>query len=166
MAYEKTRNRTQYRYSGVYPWWRPDKKIFPYYRPFMRGAHWCIVVGHMWLNKQFSCRWYEKPCEITRIRHFFSLCETVKNVKNNTFIVKMLRELSVIMVKEWELYGNCSIHYSDVIMNAMASQITGVSIVYSAVSSGAYQRKHQSPRYWPLCGVFTYDRWIPRTKGQ
>ena len=35
-------------------------------------------------------------------------------------------------------------HYSDVIMNAMASQITGVSLVYSTVCSGADQRKHQS----------------------
>ena len=33
---------------------------------------------------------------------------------------------------------------SDVIINAMASQITGVSIVYSTVCSGADQRKHQS----------------------
>ena len=29
-------------------------------------------------------------------------------------------------------------------MGAMASQITGISIVYSAVCSGADQRKHQS----------------------
>ena len=36
-------------------------------------------------------------------------------------------------------------HYNDVIMRAIASQITGVSIVCSAVCSGAYQRKHQSP---------------------
>ena len=35
-------------------------------------------------------------------------------------------------------------HYSDVIMGVMASWITGVSIVYSNVSSGADQRKHQS----------------------
>ena len=35
-------------------------------------------------------------------------------------------------------------HYSDVIMNAMASQITGVSIVYSTVCLGADQRKYQS----------------------
>ena len=35
-------------------------------------------------------------------------------------------------------------HYSDVIMGAMASQITGVSIVYSTVCSDANQRKHQS----------------------
>ena len=34
--------------------------------------------------------------------------------------------------------------YSDIIMSAMASQITGVSIVCSTVCSGADQRKHQS----------------------
>ena len=35
-------------------------------------------------------------------------------------------------------------HYDDVIMTTMASQITSLTIVYSAVYSGAYQRKHQS----------------------
>ena len=35
-------------------------------------------------------------------------------------------------------------HYSDVIMGAMASKITNLMIVYTAVYSGADQRKHQS----------------------
>ena len=35
-------------------------------------------------------------------------------------------------------------HYSDVIMGAMASQITSLTIVYSTVCPGADQRKHQS----------------------
>ena len=35
-------------------------------------------------------------------------------------------------------------HYSDVIMSAMASQITGVPIVCTAVCSGADKIKHQS----------------------
>ena len=35
-------------------------------------------------------------------------------------------------------------YYNDVVMSVMASQITGVSIVYSTVCSGADQRKHQS----------------------
>ena len=35
-------------------------------------------------------------------------------------------------------------YYSDVIMNAMASQITGPWIVYPTVCSGAEQRKHRS----------------------
>ena len=58
-------------------------------------------------------------------------------------------------------------HYSDVMMSVMGSQITSVSIVYSIVSPGGDQRKHQSsawPRHWPLWGEFTGARWIPRTK--
>ena len=35
------------------------------------------------------------------------------------------------------------IHYNDVIMSSMASQITGLTIGYSSVYSGAYERKHQ-----------------------
>ena len=66
-------------------------------------------------------------------------------------------------------------HYDDVIMGAIASQITSLTIVYSTVYSGADQSKHLSlslslnikaPRHWPLCGEFTGDRWIPRANGQ
>ena len=28
------------------------------------------------------------------------------------------------------------------------------------------QESIKAPRHWPLCGEFTGDRWIPRTKGQ
>ena len=40
--------------------------------------------------------------------------------------------------------GASIIHYDDVIMGAMASQITSLTIVYSTIYSGADQRKHQS----------------------
>ena len=36
------------------------------------------------------------------------------------------------------------LHYNDVIMGTIASQITSLTIVYSTVYSGADQRKHQS----------------------
>ena len=42
------------------------------------------------------------------------------------------------------IYSNSKCHYSDVIMGAMASQITILTIVYSTVYSDADQRKHQS----------------------
>ena len=41
-------------------------------------------------------------------------------------------------------HADTVVHYTDVIMSAMASQITSVSIVLSTVCSGADQRKHQS----------------------
>ena len=57
-------------------------------------------------------------------------------------------------------------HYNDVIIGAIASQITSLTIVCSIIYSDADQRKHKSSRHWPLCGEFTGDRWIPRTNGQ
>ena len=45
----------------------------------------------------------------------------------------------------WRSYGTpLDIHYNDVTMDSIASQITSITIVYSAVCSGADQRKHQS----------------------
>ena len=58
------------------------------------------------------------------------------------------------------------LHYSDVIIGEMASQIPSITIVYSTVFSGADQRKHQTPRHWRLWGDFTDDWWISRTNGQ
>ena len=51
-------------------------------------------------------------------------------------------------------------------MSVMASQITGVCIIYSTVCSGADKKNTEAPRHWPLWGEFTGDRWIARTKGQ
>ena len=57
-------------------------------------------------------------------------------------------------------FVNCpqgAVHYNDIIMGTMASQITSLAIVYSTVYSVADQRKHQnsaplvnSPHKWPV----------------
>ena len=60
-------------------------------------------------------------------------------------------------------------HDSDVIMSAMASQITVVSRVYSTVCSGADQKKHQNSTSLAFVrGIreSTCYQWIPLTKGQ
>ena len=57
---------------------------------------------------------------------------------------------------------NWSTHYNDAIRGLIASQITSLTIVYSAFHSGTDQRKRQSS----ACGEFAGDRWIPRTNGQ
>ena len=41
-------------------------------------------------------------------------------------------------------FGFVGLHYIDVIMSAMVSQLTSLTIVYSTVYSGADQREHQS----------------------
>ena len=63
----------------------------------------------------------------------------------------------------WDGTGSCSPslwktwYYIDVIMGAMASQITGDSIVYSIVCWGSDQRKHQSSA--SLAFVRRIHRW-------
>ena len=57
-------------------------------------------------------------------------------------------------------------HCGDVIMGAIASQITSLTIVYSAVYSDADQRKHQSSASLASVWGIHRDRWIPRTNGQ
>ena len=49
------------------------------------------------------------------------------------------------------------LHYSDVIMDEILSQINGLTIVYSTVYSGADQRKHQS--FASLAFVEGIHRW-------
>ena len=48
----------------------------------------------------------------------------------------------------WSIWSNWQNLYDDVITGAMASQITSLTIVYSAVYSGAENIK--APRHWPL----------------
>ena len=66
---------------------------------------------------------------------------------------------------QWTKQAEGLVHYSDVIMDPMASQITNLTIVYSTVYSGADQRKHQSSASLPF--VRGIHRWpgIPRTNG-
>ena len=55
-------------------------------------------------------------------------------------------DAKVVIICESVLAGfwKQTAHYCDVIMGAVASQITGLTIVYSTVYSDADQRKHQS----------------------
>ena len=58
------------------------------------------------------------------------------------------------------------VHYNDVIMTTIASQITSLAVVYSTVYSDADQRKHQSSASLAFVWGIHQSRWIPRTKGQ
>ena len=93
---------------------------------------------------------------------------------NMTYFIKLVYKWNP--VKAYTTY--CIVfflllHYDDVIMSAITSQITSLTIVYSIVYSDADQRKHQS--YASLAFVWGIhrdrwiihrDRWIPRTNGQ
>ena len=69
---------------------------------------------------------------------------------------------------DWTFWPNqfthTCVHYINVIMTTMTSQITSLAVVYSIVYSGADQRKHQSSASMAFVGGIHRDRWIPRTK--
>ena len=66
----------------------------------------------------------------------------------------------------WVAWWLNALHYADVIMATMASQITSLTVVYSSVYSDAEQRKHQSSASLAFVWGIHRDRWIPHTKGQ
>ena len=61
--------------------------------------------------------------------------------KRRTHLFYIVNDVAADSLTTW---GAVVSHYGDVMMNAMASQITRLTIVCSTVYSGAGQRKHQS----------------------
>ena len=71
------------------------------------------------------------------------------------FLVRVVCSLKIVFSKHNEV--EFATHCCDVIMGAMASQITSLTLVYSAVYSGTDQRKHQSSA--SLAFVQRIHRW-------
>ena len=132
-------------HDGVIKW-----KHFPRYWSFVRGIHQSPVnppppppppqrpvtrsfdvFFDLCLNKRLSKQswgwWFETPSR-PLWRH--------NNVCTHGYTTRRLRL--------WLFNEQRFLHYDDVIMMAIASQITSLTIVYSAVYSGPHQRKHQS----------------------
>ena len=53
--------------------------------------------------------------------------------------------------EQYVYFGGRTVHYNDVVMGAMASQITSLTFVYSSVYSGADQKKTSKLRVTGLC---------------
>ena len=70
-------------------------------------------------------RWFINSFIHSFLHHVIQLFENPKNIST-------------------QLFFSVTLHYSDVIMTMMASQITSLTVVYSIVYSDADQRKHQS----------------------
>ena len=77
--------------------------------------------------RDFTRCWSRRP------QMWFELTDSQRNLVENIYnwMVSTVQE-------QWWL------HYTDVIMNAMASQITAIFNVFLTVGSGVDQRKHQS----------------------
>ena len=176
--------------------WRHQMEAFPRYWPFVLGIHrspmnsphkrpvtltlmslWCVCL-HKLLNKQSNDRWFEttwrrNTCDVTVICVMGIHWSPVNSPCTGPVILSFMTALKLawIMCRTY-MYSR---HYGGVLMGAIASQITSLTIVYSTVYSDADQRKHQgsaslafvwgihrgpvnSPHKWPVTrNMFPFD---------
>ena len=76
------------------------------------------------------------------------------------FLLKWCNMYFIFSIVYWWNRHVCNCHCNDVLMSAIASQITSLAIVNSNVYSGADQRKHQSSA--SLAFVWGIHRWPVR----
>ena len=109
---------------------------------------WRLIGRGLW---GFSSRWLTQLDGIHSCRFESLRCPQISR--------------QVAAATHWNGHFEAS-HYIDVIMTTMASQITGLTIVYSTVYLDADQSKHQSSASLAFVWGIHRDRWIPRTNGQ
>ena len=128
----------------------------------------CIVYkywGKLANDLSFINVLYTWPCDIIHIYMPTNMRVAVSTFHNKYLIWK--RWISQVFSIQFmcKIKSILSIiHYYDVIMGAMASEISSL-ILQSSIQ--AQIKEHiKALRHWPLCGEFTGNRWIPRTNGQ
>ena len=109
---------------------------------------------------------------ISHTRKLRTFCLRPKNPINANCVYCVLVINAIMHRKQFltkglwkhDLLGRFVMHYDDVIMSAMASQITSLANVYSSVYSGANQRKHRSSA--SLLFVWGIRRWLVNSSRQ
>ena len=115
------------------------------------GPLWGESTGHRWipLTKAsgaelccFLCAWTNgwDIGDLRRHRAYYNV--TVMKFAGSKLGQNPVRNVGTLVIRV--IGSNPGIYYGDIIMGAIASQITSLTIVYSTVYSGADQRKHQS----------------------
>ena len=105
--------------------------------PITKKPKRCPPPDLSWINKRdIRVRWYNSRYISVKIESTWLLLMSWHLFRTSASATEMLTWANTST--------NEMIHYSDVIMGTMASQITSRMIVYSTVYSGADQRKHQN----------------------
>ena len=127
---------------------------------------WCFLWSAPWIYGWVNNR---EAGDLRRHRAHYDVIVMITNKHHRTWVQQPL--VLSHLLRPWNqsmrpLTLGHILLYSDVIMGAIASQITSLMIVYSTIYSCADQGKHQNSASLDLYGEFTGDRWIPRTNGQ
>ena len=140
---------------------RPLKHV-DHYRPNSCDIVW-VVIHLISVGFLMSCVPYASIIKRNVIDKMICKNNMARSIVFNSFyngfvIAPFLLSVTHLLLNSYGYHFNCS-HCNDVIMGAMAFQITSLTIVYSTVYSGLYQRKHQSSaslafvrgiHWWPV----------------
>ena len=94
-------------------------------------------VGKYLASSAIGCLWWGW-------RLYFPWSGRIQSMTILVLWTHMISPATVMSVSLWNSQHKSFSYYSDVIMGAIASQITSLMIVYSTVYSDEDQRKHQS----------------------
>ena len=96
--------------------------------------------------------------QITRERHVRTRYELCSKSDQSCCAVCSIVPCCTAIYRDSTVFFSNLLHYSDVIMGTMASQITSLAILYSTVYSGAHKKTHQSSA--SLAFVRGIHRWL------
>ena len=119
-------------------WWHQAKILEPMLKSSMTS---CSVTGSELHIKYIRVTSHDLILSASQLlvqQHFMITTKKTRNLRS--IIGSLCRDST----GDRRIPFKKSEHYGDVIMSAMASQITGVSIVHSTDGPGEDQRKHQS----------------------
>ena len=123
--------------------------------------HKCVQYSGPWFSMRMLSYQYRKyHCVDQTILSSSYLYNGISYTGKKTSLNWIRTQFFVILTRPCRSQYNAKLHYSDVIMSAMAYQITSLTIVYSTVYSDAdhrRRRKHQSSEW--LIFVREIHRW-------
>ena len=133
-------------------------RFFPFPHPQYLQMIWKFVICHTsrW-RKTYTYRYVEACISICHL----VFLPRIEYIISDEFLVCYNIEFVFDVHMTIQLKLKRFIHYSDVIMDAMASHITSFTIVYQPSIQAQIKENIKAPRHRPLCGEFTGQRWIP-----
>ena len=94
------------------------------------------------------------PCSLTPMHvHNNIACFSFKSIFFQVLAPSSMSTLNLFRIGNIAKSRHLPWHYNDVIMGAIASKITSLTIIYSTVYSSESKGNIKAPRHWPLWGI-------------
>ena len=140
--------------------WRQHFRRRSSMNAFQLKDHWILFGLFIWRAKSYKTL-RQQRCRISQMHHCvfneqrYSCLIDCGSVLEAGVITYACGYVLLFTLIAWDLTHQkhilaCCWHYCDVIMGAVSSQITSLTIVYPTVYSDTYQENIKAPRHW-LC---------------